>query len=601
MWLRISRRQLPIQRSAIPFCQGAFCLTDGCYTFRFTKPEFQPLKDDAVFCGVLTYSAPCPRNLYAPEHSMIIRGNTPAISIPEVSITDYALRHADRLGDKPALIDGPTGRMLKYAKLAEAIKRAATGLAHRGFRRGDVLAIYSPNLPEYAIVFNAVASLGGINTPINALYTVEELTTQLNDSKARYLVTVEAFLDKAKAAAAKSGVEEIYVFDSAARSRHFSELLEYPPDPPFVAINPRRDLVVLPYSSGTTGLPKGVMLTHYNLVANLCQCEGMQGFDGFGENDVVMAVLPFSHIYGMVVIMKYGLARGGTTITMPFFELQEFLSLMQRYQVTIAPVVPPLVTLMAKHPAVSQVDLSSLRMVISGAAPLSEEAAEGLSRRLGCPVTQGYGMTEASPVTHLTPTRNSPFKPGSIGKVVPNTEVKIVDVTTGAELGPGQKGELLVRGPQVMSGYLNHPEATAVTLDAEGWCRTGDIGYVDDEQWFFVVDRTKELIKFKGLPVAPAELEAVLLTHSAVMDAAVIRKLDEEAGEVPKAYVVLRTGEASLNTTPDDLMTWVAKRVAPHKKIRYITFTDSIPRSASGKILRRVLIEKEEQQELQGR
>ncbi|MBI4270982.1 MAG: 4-coumarate--CoA ligase family protein [Candidatus Rokubacteria bacterium] len=524
---------------------------------------------------------------------MIFKSTSPDVTIPAVSITEFVLRHADRLGDKPAMVDGPSGRTLTYRQLADGIRRAATGLARRGFGKGDVFAIYSPNLPEYAVVFNAVASVGGINTTVNPLYTADELAKQLTDSKARYLVTVAPFLDKAREAAARAGVQEVFVFGPAEGARPFAELLAAPPDPPRVAIDARRDVVVLPYSSGTTGLPKGVMLTHENLVANLCQCLGMQNFDGFTEQDTIMAVLPYFHIYGMVVIMMFGLCQGATVVSMPRFDMQEFLGIIQKYRVTIAPIVPPIVLGMVKHPAVSQFDVSSLRLIFSGAAPLGEEIARELSKRLRCPVVQGYGMTEASPVTHLSPTRNAPVKPGSIGMVVPNTEVKLVDVVTGAELGRNQEGELLIRGPQIMKGYLGRPEDTAQAIDPEGWYHSGDVGYADDEGWFYIVDRTKELIKYKGMQVAPAELEALLATHPAILDAAVIRKADEEAGEVPKAYVVLKPDEASRATTAEALMAWVAERVAPHKRVRHVEFIDQIPKSASGKILRRMLVERE--------
>jgi len=524
---------------------------------------------------------------------MIVRSSSPDVAIPDVNIADYVLRHADRLGDKPAIVDGPTGRTLTYRQLADGVRRAATGLARRGFGRGDVLAIYSPNVPEYAVAFLAVAAVGGTNTTVNPLYTAAELATQLADARARCLVTVPMFLDKAREAAAKTGVEEIFVLGAGEGATPFADLLQSPPAPPAVAVDPARDVVVLPYSSGTTGLPKGVMLTHRNLVANLQQCEGMQGFECFGERDVVMAVLPFFHIYGMVVIMMLALAHGGTLVTMPRFDLVDFLNLVQKHRATVLPIVPPIVLGLVKHPAVAQFDLSSVRLVFSGAAPLGEEVARELSARLGCPVVQGYGMTEASPVTHLSPTVNAPRKPGSIGKVVPNTEVKIVDTATGAELGVRQEGELLIRGPQIMKGYLNRPQETAECIDREGWYHTGDVGYVDEEQWFYIVDRTKELIKYKGMQVAPAELEALLLTHPAVLDVAVVRKDDEEAGEVPKAFVVLRPDEASRATSADALMRWVADRVAPHKRVRHVEFIDQIPKSASGKILRRVLIDRE--------
>jgi len=320
----------------------------------------------------------------------------------------------------------------------------------------------------------------------------------------------------------------------------------------------------------------------------------MENFGAFGERDVTLAVLPFFHIYGMVVIMMWGLAGGGTIVSMPRFDMLEFLGTIQKHGVTILPLVPPIVLGMVKHPAVAQFDLSSVRLVFSGAAPLGEEMARELSRRLGCPVVQGYGMTEASPVTHLSPTGNAPFKPGSIGCIVPNTEVKIVEVGAGsdAELPIGRAGELWIRGPQIMRGYLNQPEETAACLDREGWYHTGDVGYVDAEGSFFIVDRTKELIKYKGLQVAPAELEALLVTHPAVLDVAVVRIADEEAGEVPKAFVVLKPDAASRATGAGALMSWVAQRVAPHKKIRQLEFIDQIPKSASGKILRRVLMDR---------
>jgi acyl-CoA synthetase (AMP-forming)/AMP-acid ligase II len=523
---------------------------------------------------------------------MIIKSESPAVTIPEMTVTEYILQKADRLRDKPALIEGPSGSVLTYGQLADGIRRAATGLARLGFRQRDVLAIYSPNIPEYAIAFNAVATLGGGSTTINPLYTADEAAKQLVDAGARILVTVPAFLDKAREAAAKSGIKEIFVFGTAEGVRPFTELLQSPPTPPAVTIDLARDIVALPYSSGTTGLPKGVMLTHRNLVANLRQFEAMKDFDGFGEHDVVMAALPFFHIYGLVVIMKSTLAQGGTLVTMPRFDFMEFLGLVQKYHATILPIVPPIVLALVKQPAVAQFDLSSVRMVFSGAAPLGDDIARELSRRLGCPVVQGYGMTEASPVTHLSPTRNAPYKPGSIGKVAPSTEVRIVDVVTREDLGARQEGELLIRGPQIMKGYLNRPQETADSIDRDGWYHTGDVGYIDEEGWFYIVDRTKELIKYKGMQVAPAELEALLLTHPSVLDAAVVRKADEEAGEVPKAFVVLKPAGTAPPTTAESLMTWVAERVAPHKRIREVQFIEQIPKSATGKILRRMLMQR---------
>jgi acyl-CoA synthetase (AMP-forming)/AMP-acid ligase II len=528
---------------------------------------------------------------------MIFKSAWPDVSIPEIPLTPFVLRHAERLRDKPAIVDGPTGRSLTFGDVADQVRRVATALARRGFRKGDVLAIYSGNTPEYAVIFLAVASLGGVNTTANPLYTAGELASQLRDCRARFLVTQAPFLDKAREAAAAAGVEEIFVFGTAEGARPFAELLDAPPTPPAVSIDVRHDVVALPYSSGTTGLPKGVMLTHHNIVANLHQCFGVTDWECAREGDVVPAFLPFFHIYGMVVIMALNLANGAVTVSIPRFDFAEFLTLSQKYRATILPLVPPVVLGMAKSPAVGQFDLSSVRLVFCGAAPLGEDIARELGGKLGCPVVQGYGMTEASPVTHLSPTRNAPWKPGASGKIVCNTEVKLVSVDTGAELGVGQEGELLMRGPQIMKGYLNQPAATAEAIDAEGWYHTGDVGYVDADGFFFIVDRTKELIKYKGLQVAPAELEALLLTHPAVLDCAVIRKADAEAGEVPKALVVLKADEASRATSGETLMAHVAARVAPHKRIRHLEFIDQIPKSASGKILRRLLIDRERERE----
>jgi acyl-CoA synthetase (AMP-forming)/AMP-acid ligase II len=520
---------------------------------------------------------------------MIFRSQEADVPIPSVPVHEYVLRYAERLPGKPALIDGPSGRTLTYSQLAGAVRAFASGLAARGFKKGDVFAIFCPNLPEYAVAFMGVSAAGGINTTANPLCTADELAKQLGDCKARFLLTVPPFLEKAREAAAKCGVEEVFVLGEAAGATPFSALLS-PGTAPAVAIDPAEDLVVLPYSSGTTGLPKGVMLTHRNLVANLCQCEGMKSQDGFKENDVSIAVLPFFHIYGMVVVQMYVLAVGGTLVTMPRFDMEEFLATIQKYKVTLAPLVPPIVLGLAKHPLVNKYDLSSLRLIFCGAAPLGEEVAREAAARVHCRVVQGYGMTEASPVTHLSPSALPDFKLAASGWAVPNTEVMIVDTATLQPLGVGQEGELWIRGPQIMKGYLNQPKATRDSITPEGWYRTGDIGSVDAGGYFYIVDRLKELIKYKGLQVAPAELEALVLTHPAVADAAVIPSPDEEAGEVPKAFIVLRSGQQA---SADEIMGFVSAKVAPHKRVRRLEFIAQIPKSASGKILRRVLVEQE--------
>jgi acyl-CoA synthetase (AMP-forming)/AMP-acid ligase II len=516
---------------------------------------------------------------------MIFRGPYPDVSIPEVSLTDFIFHTIGPIKDKPALIDGPTGRTLTYSEFEGAVRRVAASLAARGFKKGDVFGIFSTNCPEYGILFHAVAMLGGVNTTLNPLYTAEEAAFQLKDARARFLITAPPFIEKARAAAADAKIEELFVFGEAEDTTPFVTLLESDGHVPRVEIDPKNDLVALPYSSGTTGLPKGVMLTHYNLVANMCQ---MDGLDYFRRDDTLLCVLPLFHIYGLVVVLNMGLHMGATIITMPRFDLEQFLSAIEKYRVTLSHIVPPIVLKLAKEPMVENYDLSSLKVIFSGAAPLGPELTRECAQRIGCSIRQGYGMTETSPVTHSSPADPAKAKLGSVGPPAPNTECKLVDPASGNELGPNEEGELCVRGPQNMKGYLNNPAATARTIDADGWLHTGDIGYADEDGHFFIVDRVKELIKYKGFQVAPAELEAVLLTHPAVADAAVIPCRDDAAGEIPKAFVVLK-GEA----TEDELIRFVADRVARYKKIRLVEFIEQIPKSLSGKILRRVLVEKE--------
>ncbi|MDW8106015.1 MAG: 4-coumarate--CoA ligase family protein [Armatimonadota bacterium] len=516
---------------------------------------------------------------------MVFKSPYADVAIPDVGVVQMVYQHALEYGDKPAMIDGPTGRTLTYLQLYGGVRRVAGNLAKRGLQKGDVVGIYSPNLPEYALAFHGVALAGGIVTTANPLYTADELAYQLRDSNAKFLITVPPLLDKAREAAAKSNVQEVFVIGEAEGATPFTELLAEA-EPPEVPLNPAEDLVALPYSSGTTGLPKGVMLTHRNLVANMAQV--LASGVNLRSDERVIGVLPFYHIYGMLVILNLCLHKGMTIVTMPRFDLEQFLKIMQDYKITRANLVPPIILALAKHPIVDNYDLSHLQIIMSGAAPLSADLAEACAKRLNCIVLQGYGLTETSPVTHVNPEDPARIKLGSVGVPIANTECMVVSLETGNPLGMRQEGEIWIRGPQVMKGYLNNPEATAQTLTPEGWLRTGDVGYVDEDGYFYIVDRVKEMIKYKGLQIAPAELEAVLLTHPAVADAAVIPSPDEEAGEVPKAFVVLK-GQA----TAEELMEYVAARVAPYKKIRRVEFVDQIPKSPSGKILRRVLVQQE--------
>lgn len=510
----------------------------------------------------------------------------PAVEIPSAPLTRHVLRHATPLGDAPALIDGITSETMTYTELADSVRRLAGGLRARGITRGDVVAIMAPNIPAYATVFHGAAWAGATVTTINPTYTTDEIHHQLADSGATMVFTVSALMELATRAAAGTRVDTVVSIDAADTPGGLT-LADITAEPlvDHAAVDPAADVVALPYSSGTTGVAKGVELTHRNLVANLAQLERVLPLQ---QGEVMLSVLPFFHIYGMQVLMNATLAAGGTVVTMPRFDLDQFLRLAATHRIRRAVVVPPIVLALAHHSAVADHDLSSLQQVFSGAAPLGSELAELTAERLGCEVVQGYGMTELSPVTHATP--DGWGRPGTIGVLVPNTECRVVDPDSGADVGVGEDGELWIRGPQVMKGYLNNPEATAATVDDHGWLHTGDIGHADDDGHFVVLDRLKELIKYKGFQVPPAELEALLLSHPAVADVAVVGDPDDEAGEIPHAYVVRASGgEATDEVLRDELSSFVAAHVASYKQVRRITFCDAIPKSASGKILRRML------------
>lgn len=513
---------------------------------------------------------------------IIHRSPLPDVAIPDVTITEFVLREASRVPDRPALIDGPSGRTYTYAQLSGAIHAFAGGLYARGLGPGSTIALMSPNIPEFAIVFHGAAVAGVAVSTINPTYTAEEVAFQLKDSGSTLLITIAMFAETAVQASEDAGVEEVLIIgDPPEGLASFTTLMGDPIAQ--VDVDPGNQIVVLPYSSGTTGFPKGVMLTHTNLVANLVQCEGALDVR---DGEVVLAVLPFFHIYGMQVLMNFFLSRGSTIVTVPRFDLQQSLELIQEHRITRLFAVPPIVLALAKHPLVDQYDLSSLRQVFSGAAPLGAELALEASNRIKCEVVQGYGMTEMSPVSHVT--RMGDFKPGTCGVTVANTECRIVDAEGGEDQGVGAVGELWVRGPQVMKGYLNNPEATAQTIDHDGWLHTGDVAFIDEDGHMTIVDRVKELIKFKGFQVAPAELEALLLTHPGIADAAVVGVPDEEAGERPRAFVVVKDGQ---QVSADDITAFTAEHVATYKVIHDVVFTDAIPKSASGKILRRLLRE----------
>jgi acyl-CoA synthetase (AMP-forming)/AMP-acid ligase II len=497
-----------------------------------------------------------------------MRSPYPHVDVPEVSLTEYVVGRAAARGDKPALVEGETGAVITYADFADQVARVAAGLAAEGIGPGDQVGLLAANAPAWPVAFHAVVSLGAVVTPINPLLTPAEVAAQLATAGATAAIVAEPL----RGALSEARLERVFALESLPAGDGDAGM----------SVDPTADLAVLPFSSGTTGLSKGVMLTHRNLVANM---EQIRAIHRIGADDVLVGALPFFHIYGQTVVVNLGLSQGATIVTMPRFDFAAFLDILEKYRVTRAHVAPPVVLGLAKAPGVEGRDLA-LRVVISGAAPLDADTAERAGERLGAPVRQGYGMTEASPVTHFSADEELPdMDPGVIGRLVPDTEGRLVDPETGQDTEGD--GEIWIRGPQVMRGYLGDERATRETLTEDGWLRTGDIARLEDGEAWRIVDRVKELIKYKGYQVPPAELEALLVNHPGVADAAVIPMPDEDAGEAPKACVV----PAGDDLDPDALMAWVAERVAPYKRIRAVEVVGEIPKSPSGKILRRLLRE----------
>lgn len=514
--------------------------------------------------------------------------DVPAVTQP---IHEAVLGRAAEYGDALALVDGVNGTTVSYAQLDRFHRRIAASLAEAGLRKGDVLALHSPNTVAFPSVFYGATRAGASVTTVHPLATAEEFARQLRDSSARWIVTVSPLLETAcRAAELVGGIEEIFVCDRADGHASVLDMLGSTAPEPFVAIDATEDIAALPYSSGTTGVPKGVMLTHSSIGTNLAQLDPLLPTR---PGDRILAVLPFFHIYGLTALMNAPLRKGATVVVLPRFELDTFLAAIENHRINALYVAPPIVLALAKHPAVENFDLSSLEYVISSAAPLDAELAAACSKRLGLPpIGQAYGMTELSPGSHLVPLGADNAPPGTVGKLIASTEMRLVSLDDPAQdVGPGEEGEIAIRGPQVMKGYLGRPDATEAMIDPDGWVHTGDIGRVDADGWLFVVDRVKELIKYKGFQVAPAELEALLLTHEGIADAAVIGVYDEDGNEIPKAYVVRQ--RAAEDLTEDDIVAFVAERVAPYKKIRRVQFIGGVPRAASGKILRRELRDRE--------
>ncbi|MCS5499112.1 AMP-binding protein [Cnuibacter physcomitrellae] len=512
--------------------------------------------------------------------------------IPDVSVFDFLF--ADLSEDdagRVALIDGISGGETTFGELRARIEAFAGALAARGIGPGDVVALHSPNVPAFVIAFHGILRSGATATTVNALYTTAEVARQLEDSGATMLVTVGPLLSQSGPAAEEAGIpaDRVIVLDGADGHPSLADLLAERAAAPSVRIDPATHVAVMPYSSGTTGFPKGVRLSHRNLVANVVQCTPVLDVE---SDDVVLAVLPFFHIYGMTVLLDLALSRRARLVTMPRFDLAEFLRIIQDHRCTYLFIAPPIAVALAKHPLVEEYDLSSARALLSGAAPLDEKLAGAVAERLGVRVRQGYGMSELSPVSHVIPPERDDLSLGGIGVPIANVECRLVDLETGEDIdtpseGESRPGELTVRGPNVMLGYLGHDDDTARTIDAEGFLHTGDVAVALADGSFRIVDRVKELIKYHGYQVAPAELEAVLLAHPSIADAAVIGVPDADGQEIPKAFVVRAAGHDDLDEAA--VMAHVAGLVAPHKKVRAVEFIEVVPKSTSGKILRKDL------------
>jgi acyl-CoA synthetase (AMP-forming)/AMP-acid ligase II len=499
---------------------------------------------------------------------------------PAVPMTlPETLAHADP--SRPALEDPAGGASLPYEALCQRCERIAANLQSRGFGPGEVLAVWAPNSAAWASVALGALRASLAVTGVGPAATDSELSRQLTDSRAAVLVTVPERAGRARLTAAGCEVRDVITIGAAPGFTSLADLLA-PGDAVAGAYPEPGSLALLPYSSGTTGLPKGVMLSHANLAAGVGQVQTGLPFEA---RDTVIAIAPFAHVMGFVISLAGPLAAGARVVILPRFELETYLAAAERERATVLLVPPPLMTALARHPKVAGFDLSAVELIVSGGAPLGPELQRQVGRRFpGATVGQGYGLTETS-ATICIPDRHRGTTPGTVGRLAADTELRIVHPTTGRELEAEEPGELWVRGPQNTVGYLGRPDATHELLDPEGWLRTGDLGLIDSNGDVRIVDRLKELIKVNALQVAPAELEAVLLSHPSVLDAAVIPRPDSRTGEVPVAVVV-----PGCDLDRNELIAWVAERVAPYKRLADVKVAERLPRTPAGKILRRELV-----------
>ncbi|KAF3010679.1 hypothetical protein E8E13_005541 [Curvularia kusanoi] len=536
----------------------------------------------------------------------------PDVTIPDVDLWGLMFDRKDRdfPDDKVLYRAVDSSRAYTFTDVKAHATAFGEGLCNLwDWQRGDVLALFAPNDIDIPPIIYGAFFAGGVVTPANPGYSADELAYQLENAEAKGLVTTKAFLNTALQAAQKIGLREDRVIllgaekDPSHRVKHWTNIRKTSG-----ALRYRRrkaspsSLSFLAYSSGTTGLPKGVMLTHRNIIADVLQIHGSVGHHYSPQTDKFLGVLPFFHIYGLTGLVHQILHRGIECVVLPSFTLPVFLSAIQTHKITFIYVAPPVIVHLARSPLVASYDLSSLRMITSGAAPLTRELVSAVHSRLGLKINQAYGLSETSPMTHTQPWNEWLTSVGSVGKMFPNMQAKYM-LPSGHEAAPSQVGELWLKGPNVFAGYWKNPSATKDALTKDGYFKTGDVGYQDQDANFYITDRVKELIKYKGFQVAPAELEGKLLDCEGVADVAVIGVQDGEMHtEVPRAYVVAATKEQKTETKgqakPGEsearaIVDWIAGRVANHKRLRGgVVFVDEVPKSASGKILRRVLKER---------
>ncbi|KAH0372012.1 acetyl-CoA synthetase-like protein, partial [Aureobasidium melanogenum] len=534
----------------------------------------------------------------------------PRIQIPDLGLWDFMFERKEKPypDDHVVYQDPYTKRTYTYAQTRAAAIDFGKGLKGAwDWQKGDVLALYTPNCIDTPIVMWGSHWAGATVSPANPGYSADELAFQLKDSGAKALVTQWPVIETARAAAKKVGLPEDRIIligdqkDPDMMVKHFTSIRNTAGTNRYrrTKVDPNKDLAFLVYSSGTTGLPKGVMLSHKNIVANTLQVSAAEA--KLTPKDRILSFLPFFHIYGLTVILHASFYKGSRVVVMPKFDIEDFCRITQEEKITFSYVAPPVVLHLSKHPVVDKYDLSSIRMMNSGAAPLTKELVNAVYDRKKLKIKQGYGLSETSPTTHTQRWEDWQSTVGSVGILLPNMTAKYMSPEE-KEVPAGEVGELWLKGPNVFQGYLNNPEGTANALTSDGYFKTGDVGYQDKNNNFFITDRVKELIKYKGFQVPPAELEGYLVAHDKIADVAVIGIYREDiATEVPRAYVVPRKGVEAGKALEDDIVNWIGAKVANHKKLRGgVKFVDEIPKSISGKILRRVLKQQADEEAKKG-